>query len=384
MAFWEKKFDDHALWSKLRTLKEKIDEVDAPEDDRKRETLSYLMTVTELAVERQSGTPRLQVTDAMLNALSSAVDNATNTIDYWVSGSHTDAQMDVATEGIIGALASWPPLPAENSAKAQIKAAQKVSQVTDEIVATARGKRDALVASVEDLQAQAESIQTAIAAQQALLDSAIATFTSEGETAKTTAMQEWEAEREGQSEKAAGRLETLANLEQQARELVHAGTASVVATDYGRYARNKTIAAWACDVAAAAIGAVGVGAIIFHLYQADSGADGDIVLSLTRLAASLGTLGIAALVAHRGHDHHKEARAAKRTDLAIRQVAPFTAHLPEDAREFIVEEITDRIFIRGELDETEASPPVAGQSFFERLTTRRKEQADRAAAEEAV
>lgn len=84
----------------------------------------------------------------------------------------------------------------------------------------------------------------------------------------------------------------------------------------------------------------------------------------------MGTLGIAALVAHRGHDHHKEARAAKRTDLAIRRVGPFTANLPEDARQFIVEEVTDRIFIRGELDEAESSTPEPGQRFFERLRNR--------------
>ena len=81
-----------------------------------------------------------------------------------------------------------------------------------------------------------------------------------------------------------------------------------------------------------------------------SQADANIGLSLTRLAASLGALGVAALLGRRGAQHHREARAAKRTDLALRKVGPFIADLPEDEQQLIVEEFTDRVFIRGELD----------------------------------
>lgn len=109
--------------------------------------------------------------------------------------------------------------------------------------------------------------------------------------------------------------------------------------------------------------------------EGDAGADGDVGLSLTRLAASLGTLGIAALVAHRGNDHHREARAAKRTDLALRRVGPFTSNLSADIRERIVVETTDRIFVRGELDEGGAAADAAsGPSLWDRIQVSRNQQ----------
>ncbi|NKX94131.1 hypothetical protein HF995_12770 [Sanguibacter hominis ATCC BAA-789] len=113
---------------------------------------------------------------------------------------------------------------------------------------------------------------------------------------------------------------------------------------------DKTIAAWVCDIAAALIGAAGLAVIVFHLLSLDPESDANIGLSLTRLAVSLGTLGVAGLLGHRGQQHHLEARAAKRTDLALRQVLPFTANLDEDDRRAIVREFTDRVFIRGDID----------------------------------
>lgn len=94
--------------------------------------------------------------------------------------------------------------------------------------------------------------------------------------------------------------------------------------------------------------------IVFHLLSLKPESDANIGLSLTRLAVSLGTLGVAGLLGHRGQQHHLEARAAKRTDLALRQVLPFTANLEEDDRRAIVREFTDRVFIRGDIDTPKA------------------------------
>ena len=146
----------------------------------------------------------------------------------------------------------------------------------------------------------------------------------------------------------------------------------VVATDYGRYARNKTVAAWMCDVGAAAVGAVGIAAILWYLFTHPDLANQDVGLSLTRLGASLGTLGVATLIGKRGTQHHREARAAKRTELALRQVHPYIANLDPDDQRVIIENITDRVFIRGDLDPAASSKErPAEMSLVQQLEARR-------------
>ena len=71
---------------------------------------------------------------------------------------------------------------------------------------------------------------------------------------------------------------------------------------------------------------------------------------------SLGTIGLATILGKRARQHHLESRAAKRTELALRQVGPFTANLPEEERQRVVREFTQRVFIDGNIDSEPSAP----------------------------
>lgn len=100
---------------------------------------------------------------------------------------------------------------------------------------------------------------------------------------------------------------------------MHATTALAVATDYGKYARNKSISAWVNDIVATFIGLVGVAAIVYHLIFNSQGNSDVIGVSFTRFAVSVAALGLAALIGRRASQHHREARReADRTGVATR------------------------------------------------------------------
>lgn len=353
MTSWGERFDEHSLWVKVGEMQESLKglELETDEPDA-RDSREYLEHVAALVGARRATTDSVQVTTAMLDATAAAVDNAHAYMQQsWTPGSN-DASMDTQVEGIVQALASWPALTTEELAQAHSIAANRIQEDAEKALHALRERRDEVLATLDELKAKEAALAEKVTEQTQVISAATAEFSASSKQAIADSKKEWIAERDKQAESAAKNLETLKDLEQEARDLVHAATASVVATDYGEYARKETRAGWICDVSAALVGAIGVAAILYHLFTATEGADSNIGLSLTRLAASIGALGVAALVGKRGNQHHREARAAKRTDLAIRQVGPFVANLAKDERELVVAEVTDRIFIKGELDTT--------------------------------
>lgn len=352
MSSWEDRFQNHALWAKLTDLESKIRDSELPDgEEPDRESVAYMVGAAQAAKSRREDTEPLFVTQAMLDGVSSSVDQLISYIDYWVSGQYNRSQVDAQTEALLNALGSWPPPNPAQLAEAHIGTIQHVTDTTSQLLAELGAERDSLEQSLTALEQKSVAVDTKLGDQDDVLDAAVSTFKIDSGEATAVAVNAWDTEREKQKAAAEERLDSLANLEKQAKGLVHEATGAVVATDYGKYARNKTVAAWICDVAAALLGAAGVGAVLYHLFTLTAGADGDVGLSLTRFGASVGTLGVAYLVARRGGQHHSEARAAKRTDLALRRVGPFVENLPASVREEITLRITNRVFIRGELDD---------------------------------
>jgi hypothetical protein len=290
----------------------------------------------------------------------------------------------------MNAFAAWPPMkPARYLSGIQASVEQFSRKVAESLAGVSQQSSD-LETDLAALTAEKERLSSSIDTEKQRIAESIADFKSRSvekvdellaESGKRIASMT-ESWSEGDAEyrtKATGVLAQLHRHEDTARKTVHATTALVVATDYGQYARNKTWAAWICDIGAALVGVAGVGAILWHLMTIDPDADSSVGLSLTRLAGSFGTLGIAALLGRRGAQHHKEARAAKRTDLALRRVMPFIVDLPEDEQQMIVLEFTDRVFIRGDLDSVDLD---ADNGLRDRILGLRREK--RLAAQEAA
>ncbi len=350
MPSWEDRYAEHGLWESVESLGKLVQEIEAPEDENAQDTLQYATAMWGLLGQRRMATSALHVSQSMLDSTATAVDNLRAYLEGWSQGTHTDVQVDAQTEAVAVALSSWPALSSSELAAAQRDASERISAAVTEALEVVSHKRKEVTEALAQLATKQTELDANITQQTATIAGAVASFQADAKDELAQVNSSWDEERETQKQRAEGNLEVLRDLEQQARDLVHAATGSVVATDYGEYARKESRAGWICDVAAALVGSIGVAAILYHLFQAEPTADGSVGLSLTRLAASIGALGVAALVGKRGNQHHREARAAKRTDLAIRQVGPFVSNLSKDERELVVKEVTDRIFIKGELD----------------------------------
>ena len=126
----------------------------------------------------------------------------------------------------------------------------------------------------------------------------------------------------------------------------------IIAKSYGDYARNKTRATVFYDASAILFAIVGI-ALVAQLLSATSVDEASI--TVFKLAISVATFTISGYLFRRGTFNQREARAAKRTELTLRQYEPFIACLDEETRNDITRQIAERIFIKGELDEKDAT-----------------------------
>jgi len=362
---WQERFVASSAWQHLEQVRAHMNASVAPEDPSDSDALAYVGSVIELLERRRIDSDPLEITPTMLSSLASATASLAAYVESVNTGGHSWSMITPQADAVIDALAAWPPLEIAHYLSGlhsavegfQTKATQAVTVVRE----TARDVENEL----QTLREGQGDIKALVDTERQRITEAIAQFTADSSAAVAQVQEDqeqrlldiaarWETTEAAATSRADATVQRLGELEKEARNVVHATTSHIVATDYGRYARNKTIAAWVCDIAAALIGAAGLAVIVFHLLSLDPESDANIGLSLTRLAVSLGTLGVAGLLGHRGQQHHLEARAAKRTDLALRQVLPFTANLDEDDRRAIVREFTDRVFIRGDIDTPKA------------------------------
>lgn len=354
-----------------------------PEDQDGQQALAYAGAVLELLERRKAESDPLEVTPAMLQEAQSCVSDWASSFDHVLSGGYTMANTVSYSDGVMTALASWPPLKPARYLSGISGAVDSFVERTASSLSELADEMTALDARLNDLAETETVLSTKIDAEKQRISEAIASFTTESNDAVQSQLEEQQSNLDQQLElwrqtdgeyraEAMEVLEQLGKHEESARKTVHATVAWTVATDYGQYARGQSVAAWICDVSAALVGAGGLGAILFHLFALDPTADANIGLSFTRLAVSVAALGVAALLGRRGAQHHREARTAKRTDLALRKIGPFISDLPEDEQQLIVQEFTDRVFIRGDL---ESSSPTTGTPLRDQLAKLRRDRA---------
>ncbi len=364
------RFENHQLWPILEQARTHMDATTAPDDASENEALAHVGAVLELLERRRQDSDPAEVTQTMLDAVTPPTQTLAQQVEAVNAQNIVWTQAVGAADALLDSLATWPPLKPKDYLEALASATSKYQEKVARAIDDTGTRADAVTERLDALSTMQGELETSISGERQRITEAVADFeTSSAESILEVRndqeqqlvafLQDWQTRRGQADEDAQSALDHLRALETEASNVVHAATSHIVATDYGRYARNKTVAAWVCDVAAALVGAVGVGAMVFHLLSMEPEADANVGLSLTRVAVSLGTLGIATLIGRRGQQHHLEARAAKRTDLALRQVLPFTANLDQAERQAIVRAFTDRVFIRGDLD----SPPTSPRRF---------------------
>lgn len=139
----------------------------------------------------------------------------------------------------------------------------------------------------------------------------------------------------------------------------------IIADSYGKYARNKTVATLVYDILAIAFSVVGIFLVGFALNAVE---DKETAISVFRVTVSIASFTIAGFLFRRGTFNQREAKSAKRTELALRQYEPFIANLETEDKKSITKEIAERIFVKGDIGENESAvaEAIAGRGFSEK------------------
>lgn len=345
-----------------------------PADQEEQQALAYAGAVLEYLERRQSESDPLEVTPSMLQEAVVRVTDWANSLERV----HADEEYMQNTVGysdnVMTAMAAWPPMKPSRYMSGISGAVESFVGKTTAALTHISDEATQVRSELANLESAENALAVKIEAEKQRISEAIATFKTESADAVQAQLADLSSRIDGQNaawleaddayrQRAQDLLEQLERHEVSARKTVHATVAWTVATDYGKYARGQSVAAWVCDIGAAIVGAGGLGAILYHLFTLDPDADANVGLSFTRFAVSVAAIGIAAFLGRRGAQHHREARVAKRTDLALRKLGPFIADLPEDEQQLIVQEFTDRVFIRGDLESADESkrPPLREQ-----------------------
>ena len=121
-------------------------------------------------------------------------------------------------------------------------------------------------------------------------------------------------------------------------------------TDYAKYATDKEKAVRIYDGLAILFAIVGIALVAFALTGLHADATS---ASVFKLAVSVASFTVSGFLFKRGTYNQREAKAARRTELTLREYKPFIANLSEDDKREITNKIADRIFIKGEIGDKE-------------------------------
>lgn len=121
-------------------------------------------------------------------------------------------------------------------------------------------------------------------------------------------------------------------------------------TDYAKYATDKEKAVRVYDGLAVAFAVVGIALVAFALTGLHADATS---ASVFKLAVSVATFTVSGFLFKRGTYNQREAKAARRTELTLREYKPFIANLDDEDKREITNKIAERIFIKGEIGDKE-------------------------------
>ena len=140
----------------------------------------------------------------------------------------------------------------------------------------------------------------------------------------------------------------------------NAASGKVVADSYAEYAAQKERQTKVYDLVAiifAVIGVALVGFALVWLHADESSA------TVFKMAASVASFVVSGYLFRRGTFCQREAKAAKRTELTLKQYRTFIANLDDGEKKRITTDVAERVFIRGEIDD---DTPTITEAFSRR------------------
>lgn len=132
----------------------------------------------------------------------------------------------------------------------------------------------------------------------------------------------------------------------------NAASSKVIADSYGEYAEKKEKQTATYDRVAIGFTVIGIFLIAFALIQMQAD---ETSVTVLKLAVSVASFTVSGFLFRRGTFYQREAKAAKRTELTLKQYRAFIANLPSDEQKEITRDIAERVFIKGEIDDNDST-----------------------------
>ena len=351
----KKAFDEHQLWGLVEELKSDDRITSLPLDTRQ-----YVRYLLEQLDKRGRTTNAYYVRASSLDEMYRQLCNIRDWLPDYAS------YIDSAVDECMRILASeWP----ANNGRQIVDIDEAVRDAffaeSEERTERAREAADKVEELSQQFQEKKEAHEVEIDGLKASFDESVETAKAQLEERRDELSNQFESEVEERANQAAVSLaavedeykkgldKTKADVEQILHEVENtANSISGIAmtTDYAKYAKDKEKAVWVYDISAILFAVIGIGLVAFAL--AGLHAD-ETSASVFKLAVSVASFTVSGFLFKRGTYNQREAKAARRTELTLREYRPFIANLSEEDKRDITYKIADRIFIKGEIGDKE-------------------------------
>lgn len=293
-------------------------------------------------------------------------DNRLSNVASWMSNPSNASSIDQYVDACFTTLSSeWP---ANNGRKVADISKSTYDDFIDEATSKIASAREA-ADKVEELSRQFQEKKDEFEAGLVELKSSYAETIDESKTQlekrRDELGDEFELEVKERADKATSSLaaveneyrkslsSTKANVDQILDEVENtANSISGIAmtTDYAKYAMDKEKAVRVYDGLAIFFAIVGIALVAFALTGLHADATS---ASVFKLAVSVASFTVSGFLFKRGTYNQREAKAARRTELTLREYKPFIANLGDEDKREITNKIAERIFIKGEIGDKE-------------------------------
>ncbi len=358
-------FDTHPLW-------ETIEQIQAREDlrDLETETRNYLKALLEHLQKRREHTNHYYVPQASLDRLQNQLNYAASNIPN--SPRSVESYVDEAFNELS---TSWPAMAGSRVVDISVSTFQALMNDISQEIEKAY-KAVSIVEITKDAYAEEiRRLESNIAEYEESASKKIENIAAEAEESTRELNAQLARNIEDANKKAteskdsteAKYISEMSAIEAQAQDLLDkvSNKASkisgkVIADSYGKYARNKGCSKWFYDVLAIVFAVIGIFLVGFALVGMHAD---ETSATVYKTAVSLASFTISGFLFKRGTYEQREAKAAKRTELTLRQYESFIANLGDEEKDGITKDIADRVFIKGELDDT---VPTISESIMQR------------------
>lgn len=351
------RYQNHPLWDNVKGILASEDLGNLPSGTR-----GYLLHLLHDLDKRRESTNPFYVQERSLDDLN----NRLSSVASWISNPNNASSIDQYVDACFATLSSeWP---ANNGRKiADISKSTYddfIHEATSKIV-SAREAADKVEELSRQFQEKKEEYEIEIDGLKTSFGESVDTTKAQLEERRDELSNQFKLEVEERSNQTAISLAAVedeykkrldkakADVEQILHEVentVNSISGKAMTSDYAKYAKDKEKAVRIYDGLAVFFAIVGIALVAFALTGLHADATS---ASVFKLAVSVASFTVSGFLFKRGTYNQREAKAARRTELTLREYKPFIANLSEEDKREITNKIADRIFIKGEIGDKE-------------------------------